>query len=126
MVRLLMAAVWGFSVPEAPYSIDRDVKDGVPGEVCVSRSEITVGSRKVKLTGSILGVFADGTQLLDIRARFRCNKEWNFIEDFDVTVDRDGCGVHRVFTWPGSRTKDGKDFRFESNVRVMPNGEVCL
>ena len=126
MVELMLAVAWSFSVPEAPYSIDREAKGGVKATPVVTDKEIRVGSRKVKVQGSMLDVLVNGMSALTVSSRIECNSGWDSVAWWNLTVDKDGKGVHRTYTHPAARTKDGKDCRFESSVRALPNGEIEL
>ena len=113
-------------MPDAPYSMDYVVRDGVKATPEVSDKDIRIGPCKVKLQGSILDVMVNGASLLTIKSGVSCNVDWSGVTWWNITADSDGKGVHRVYTHPAARTKDGKDCKVESDVRVMPNGEIEL
>ena len=124
IIGLLLATAWNFSVPEAPYSLDREVKDGVKATPVVTDKEIVIGSRSIGLQGAVLDVRANGMNLLHMRSNVEGGKGFISPDRFVVTVDKDGKGVRRVYSHEGRWMKDGKDYRFETTVRVMPNGEI--
>ena len=126
MIELLLATAWNFSVPEAPYSIDRREEGGAKAVATVSTEEIRVGNRKIRLNGSVLGVMANGTELVNITAWVDGSKNWSQAKDWKVSLLKDGRGVHRTCTVPGAQMKDGESVTIESDVRVMPNGEIEL
>lgn len=126
MIELLLATAWNFSVPEAPYSIDRREEGGAKAVATVSAEEIRVGNRKIRLNGSVLGVMANGRELVNITAWVDGSKNWSQAKDWKVSLLKDGRGVHRTCTVPGAQMKDGEGVTIESDVRVMPNGEIEL
>ena len=118
-----VAATWGFSVPEPPYSIDRREEDGAKAVPTVNADEIRIGNRKVRLTKAIFGVMANGLEIASVDGYVSVLKNWVPVQ-WQVTPMKDGKGVHRVWKISGELTTDGQPVTVESDVRVMPNGEI--
>ena len=122
----LTANAWTFSVPDAPYTPDREFRDGVPSKPVFGDREIRFGTRKVTIDGKpVLGVLARGMEFLQVWGFITCNRgyrsPWFFTER---TPDEKTRTYRRVLEMPAAQTVDGKPCRVESDVRILDDGKV--